>query len=92
MSPATFEQMLLPRAAINDTDGLESYGYGLELTVVDGRVTILGHAGGDPGVSAMTSHFLDDATSVIVLCNRDRGSWPVSKEVASSFGLPEPRV
>jgi CubicO group peptidase (beta-lactamase class C family) len=91
VSSEMFEKMLLPRAPINNTDGLESYGYGMELTVVEGRVTILGHAGGDPGVSAMTSHFVADATSVIVLCNQDRGSWAVSKEVAYSFGLPEPR-
>lgn len=91
VSPATFEQMLVPRAVIEDTDDLEAYGYGLELTIVEGGVAILGHAGGDPGISAMTSHFVDDATSVIVLCNQDRGSWAVSKEVAYSFGLPEPR-
>jgi CubicO group peptidase (beta-lactamase class C family) len=92
VSPGMWGRMLVPRAPINDTDGLESYGYGLELTVVEGRVTILGHAGGDPGVSAMTSHFVDHATSVIVLCNRDRGSWAVSKQVAACFGLPDPRV
>jgi CubicO group peptidase (beta-lactamase class C family) len=92
VSPDILEQMLVPRAPINDTDGLESYGYGLELTVVEGEVTILGHAGGDPGVAAMTSHFLGDATSLIVLCNQDRGSWAVSKQVASAFGLPDPRA
>ncbi|HVR33205.1 MAG TPA: serine hydrolase domain-containing protein [Acidimicrobiia bacterium] len=91
VSPETLERMLVPRAPINDTDGLEAYGYGLELTVVEDRVTIFGHAGGDPGVSAMTSYFVDEATSVIVLCNQDRGSWAASKQTAGSFGLPDPR-
>jgi hypothetical protein len=86
-----FGQMIEPRAPIDDTDGLEAYGYGLELTMVDGRVTVLGHAGGDPGVSAMTSYFLDEATSLIVLCNQDAGSWAASKQIAEAFGLPDPR-
>ena len=91
VSSAMFEQMLLPRATIEDTDDMEAYGYGLELTVVEGRGVIFGHAGGDPGVAAMTSHFVDEATSVIVLCNQDRGSWAVSQELADSFGLHDPR-
>jgi hypothetical protein len=83
--------MQQPKAAIRDTDGLEAYGYGLELTVVDRRLTILGHAGGDPGVSAMTSYFVAEATSLIVLCNQDRGSWAVSKVLATAFEMDEPR-
>lgn len=91
VSPATLELMLKPNAAIPGTDGLEAYGYGMELTVVDGRVSIFGHAGGDPGISAMTSHFLEAATSLIVLCNQDAGSWAVSQQVAHAFGLSDPR-
>ncbi|MEM9036422.1 MAG: serine hydrolase domain-containing protein [Actinomycetota bacterium] len=91
LTQATLELMLEPHGTIPDTDGLEAYGYGAELTLVDGRVTIVGHAGGDPGVSAMTSHFIDESTSVIVLCNQDRGSWPASLHLARACGLPDPR-
>jgi CubicO group peptidase (beta-lactamase class C family) len=91
VSSETFDLMLTPNATIPDTDDIEAYGYGLELTVVDGRVTIFGHAGGDPGISAMTSYFRDPATSVIVLCNQDAGSWAVSKYLAGAFGLNDPR-
>ncbi len=91
VAPATLDVMLEPKAAIPDTDGLEAYGYGMELTLVDGEVSIFGHAGGDPGISAMTSYFVDAATSLIVLCNQDSGSWAASKQVGDAFGLPDPR-
>ncbi|MDH4309474.1 MAG: beta-lactamase family protein [Acidimicrobiia bacterium] len=91
VSDETYLLMMRPNAFIPDTDGLEAYGYGLELTVVDGRVTILGHAGGDPGVAAITSYFVDDGMSVIVLCNQDAGSWAVSKRLCQEVGLDDPR-
>lgn len=91
VTPETFRLMLEPRGTLPETDDLEAYGYGTELTLVDGRVTIFGHAGGDPGVSAMTSHFVDDATTLIVLCNQDRGSWAASKHLAAALRLSDPR-
>ncbi len=39
----------------------------------------------------MTSWFVDDATSVIVLCNQDRGSWPAHQHLAEAAGLVDPR-
>jgi CubicO group peptidase (beta-lactamase class C family) len=73
-------------------DDVESYGYGLEMLMIDGQVRILGHAGGDPGVSAMLSHYIDEQVTTIVLCNQDRGSWAAAKQLASAFGIDDPRV
>ncbi len=92
VSPPTLDLMLTPNAPIRGTDGLECYGYGMELTVVDERVTIIGHSGGDPGVNAMAWHFMDTASSLIVLSNQDAGSWAVSQRVANAGGLPDPRT
>lgn len=67
--------------------GIDSYGLGLELAVVDGVVTTLGHGGSDPGISARVAHYLADGTTIVVLCNLDRGAWAASQEVAARFGL-----
>ncbi len=83
-------EMLSPRGLIRDD--LEAYGYGMELFVDDGATTIYGHAGGDPGVSAMVSHYVGDAVTTVVLCNIDRGSWAACQQVASALGIREPRV
>ncbi len=82
--------MLTSYGRINDD--LEHYGYGMEMWI-DGRgeVRIFGHAGGDPGISGMVSHFVDGETTIVVLCNYDRGSWTVSRQVAEVLGVDEPR-
>jgi CubicO group peptidase (beta-lactamase class C family) len=74
----------------NTTD-LEQYGYGCELAVVDGQVTIIGHGGSDPGVSAMLTHHLSAGITLAVACNQDRGSWAATVRMARAFGISEPR-
>ena len=69
----------------------EAYGYGIELVVEDGVVTIYGHGGADPGVSTMVSHFVDPEVSIVVLCNQDRGSWAVVQRIVADLGLTDPR-
>ena len=67
------------------------YGYGLQLGVEDGKVTVLGHNGGDPGVGAVAAHHIAADTTVVVLSNHDRGAWPAYQGVLSAFGLHDPR-
>jgi D-alanyl-D-alanine carboxypeptidase len=86
---ATRDSMLTSYGKINED--AEDYGYGFEMFMSDGRAAILGHAGGDPGVSAIVSHFVGDATTIVVVCNFDRGSWPVSKMLAEAYGITDPR-
>jgi CubicO group peptidase (beta-lactamase class C family) len=88
VSPASVDLMRTPNGL---QDGVETYGAGLELAMVDGRVTILGHGGSDPGVSSLVSHVVDAATTVVVLCNQDRGSWAATQRTMAAFGLPDPR-
>jgi CubicO group peptidase (beta-lactamase class C family) len=89
VTPETFSLMVTPHGL--DVDSPEGYGYGMELVVVDGEVTIYGHGGADPGVSAMVSHYVTAGTTVIVLCNQDRGSWAVAQRIAKELGLDDPR-
>jgi CubicO group peptidase (beta-lactamase class C family) len=70
---------------------LEQYGYGCELAVVDGSVAIIGHGGGDPGISAMLTRHIAQGITLSVVCNQDRGSWAATKRLAEAFGLNEPR-
>lgn len=82
--------MLTSHGRINDD--LEHYGYGMEMWIDErGEVRIFGHAGGDPGVSGIVSHFVDGETTIVVLCNYDRGSWTVSRRLAEVLGVDEPR-
>jgi CubicO group peptidase (beta-lactamase class C family) len=69
-----------------------AYGYGMELAVENGQVTILGHGGADPGVSTIVAHHRAAATTIVVLCNHDRGSWAVNLQLAAAFGLTNPRT
>lgn len=71
---------------------LEQYGYGLELVVENGEVTILGHGGSDPGVSTIVAHHRAAATTIVVLCNHDRGAWTVNLQLAAELGLTDPRT
>ncbi len=88
LQPDTVSQMLVPHGFDN---GVEAYGYGMELVVVDDRVTVYGHGGADPGVSAMVSHYVDTGITVVVLCNQDRGSWATVQKITEMLGLDDPR-
>jgi CubicO group peptidase (beta-lactamase class C family) len=90
VSPATVAAMTTPQGPASDA--VEQYGYGLELVVEDGAVTILGHGGSDPGVSTDVSHHRAAATTIVVLCNQDRGSWGVTKRLTTELGLTDPRT
>jgi CubicO group peptidase (beta-lactamase class C family) len=91
VSTETRTQMLSSYGRINDD--LEHYGYGMEMWIDDcDDVTIFGHAGGDPGVSGLVSHYVDHDTTIVVLCNHDRGSWAVSRYIAEALGIDEPRA
>jgi D-alanyl-D-alanine carboxypeptidase len=89
LEPETVAMMLTPHGI--EEGSPEAYGYGMELVVDDGSVTIYGHSGLDPGVSSMVSHYVDRGVTVIVLCNQDRGSWPVTQRIASELGVDDPR-
>jgi len=89
LEPDTVARMLTPHGF--DEDGVEAYGFGMELVVVDDRVTIYGHGGSDPGVSTMVSHYVDSGLTVVVLCNQDRGSWAVVQKITETLDLPDPR-
>lgn len=85
----TLGLMLTPHGV--DEDEPEAYGYGMELVVEDGAVTIYGHGGAHPGVSTMVSHYVAPGATVVVLCNQDRGAWAVAQEIARVLGLHDPR-
>lgn len=89
LQPETVALMVTPHGFEEDTP--EAYGYGMELVADDGPVTIYGHSGLDPGVSSMVSHYVDQGVTVVVLCNQDRGSWPVTQRIASELGIDDPR-
>jgi CubicO group peptidase (beta-lactamase class C family) len=89
LEPETVSLMLTPHGT--DEESPEAYGYGMELVVDNDVVTIFGHGGSDPGVSAMVSHYVDAGITVVVLCNQDRGSWAVAQEIAKVLGLNDPR-
>lgn len=71
---------------------LVQYGYGCQLVVEDGEVTIIGHSGADPGVSALVSRYHAAATTIVVLCNHDRGAFPTAQYLARALGLRDPRA
>jgi CubicO group peptidase (beta-lactamase class C family) len=48
------------------------YGYGFELASIDGK-RVIGHTGGDLGVSSALEWFPDSGYTVVVLSNYDRG-------------------
>ncbi len=89
LSPESVAKMLTPYGF--EPDSPEGYGYGIELVVVDDSVTIIGHGGADPGVSAMLSRFVDEGITIAVLCNQDRGSWAVVQRIEAELGLTDPR-
>jgi CubicO group peptidase (beta-lactamase class C family) len=89
LSPALLAAMMTPQAP--PSDDLEQYGYGLELVVENGAVTIIGHGGADPGVSTIVAHHLAAATTIVVLCNQDRGSSAAIARLTKELGLTDPR-
>ena len=89
LSPAAHAAMTSPQDPARDV--LERYGYGCVVTVQDGRVTIIGHDGMDPGVSASVSRYRAAAMTIVVVSNQDRGCWPVVARLAAEAGLDDPR-
>jgi len=89
VSPATFAAMTAPQCG--RTSGTYRYGYGFEMGYQDGEPVVLGHNGLDPGVSAVLAYYPAAATTIVVLCNHDRGSWAVYLRLAADLGLSEPR-
>ena len=89
LPPALLAAMKTPQTP--PSAELEHYGYGLELVVEDDVVTILGHGGADPGVSTMVAHHVAAATTIVVLCNQDRGSWAATVRLTKELGLTDPR-
>jgi CubicO group peptidase (beta-lactamase class C family) len=73
-------------------DSSDRYGYGCELVVEDGVVTVLGHSGTDPGVTAELNHYCASGTTVVVVCNQDRGAWSATKRILEELGLEDPRA
>ncbi|WP_436494203.1 serine hydrolase domain-containing protein [Actinokineospora sp. HUAS TT18] len=90
LGPRTTAAMTTPQGP--PSGDLERYGYGCQLVVEDGEVTIIGHSGADPGVSALVSRYQAAATTIVVLCNYDRGAFPTTKYLAGALGLPDPRA
>jgi CubicO group peptidase (beta-lactamase class C family) len=89
VSSVTFATMTSAQCG---TERVNRYGYGLELGFAGGRLVVLGHNGLDPGVSAVVVHHLAAATTIVVLSNHDRGSWPVYLRLAAELGLTDPRA
>ncbi len=89
LSPPRLASMITPQAP--PSADVEQYGYGMELVVENGVVTIIGHGGSDPGVSTLVAHHLAAATTIVVLCNQDRGSWAATARLTKELGLSDPR-
>ena len=89
LSPGLLAAMTRPQGA--PSSELEQYGYGCWLVVEKGEVTIIGHGGGDPGVSARVAHHLASGTTIVVLCNQDRGSWAATRQITLALELHDPR-
>ena len=89
LSPLLLAAMTKPQGPPS-TD-LEQYGYGLDLVVENGGVTILGHGGADPGVSTMVAHHVAATTTIVVLGNQDRGSWAAVTRLTNELGRTDPR-
>lgn len=75
VSPASFKEMTTPIPLIVG-NGSGSYGFGLELSAINGR-PIIWHGGAINGFDADSEVFLDSGFAVEVLVNRD-GADPVS--------------
>ncbi len=89
LAEETVASMLTPHGV--EEDSPEAYGYGMELVVSGGEITIYGHSGADPGVSTMVSNYVAEGVAVVVLCNQDQGAWPATQRIAEELRLPDPR-
>jgi CubicO group peptidase (beta-lactamase class C family) len=89
LGPALLAAMQTPHAPPDAEGGL--YGYGCLLGVEDGQVTVVGHNGSDPGVAAVVAHHPAVDTTVIVMCNQDRGAWAAAMAATEALGLRDPR-
>ncbi len=83
-------EMLRPQGPPS-TD-VEQYGYGCLLGIDGGTVTVIGHGGSDPGVATMLVHHLAARTTIVVLCNQDRGVWAATMALTEALGLHDPRA
>jgi CubicO group peptidase (beta-lactamase class C family) len=90
LSPELTAAMIRPQGPASDEE--EQWGYGCKLTMRDGGVVALGHGGSDPGVSALVSHYPAAATTVVALCNQDRGSFAAVMRIAAALGIDDPRM
>jgi len=90
LGPELLAAMQTPQAP--SPEDPEFYGYGCLLGVEDGRVTVVGHNGGDPGVSCVLAHHPGANATVVVLCNQDRGVWAAAMTATEAMGLRDPRA
>jgi CubicO group peptidase (beta-lactamase class C family) len=90
LGPDMMAAMQTPHAP--SPDDPEFYGYGCLLGVEHGRVTVVGHNGGDPGVSCVLAHHPAAKATVVVLCNQDRGVWAPAMTATEALGLRDPRA
>jgi CubicO group peptidase (beta-lactamase class C family) len=90
LSPSLVTAMTTPQGP--PSSAVEQYGYGCQLAIEDGTVAVIGHGGSDPGVSARLSHHVPSATTVVVLCNQDRGSWAAALRILAALALRDPRA
>jgi len=73
VSAKTLETMMEPKVDARHVDAaVESWGYGFELERVNGQ-RVIGHTGGDFGVSSVFRIYPDSGYTLIVLSNTDRG-------------------
>jgi len=84
LSPALLAAMTTPQGP---PDAAEAYGYGCILGLEAGRVATIGHGGSDPGVSALLVHHLASATTIVTICNQDRGALAANREIQNALGL-----
>jgi CubicO group peptidase (beta-lactamase class C family) len=66
LSKESYEKMRIPAQLIDGSN--TTYGYGLALGRLEGRMKIA-HGGGINGFRAQLSHYPDDDLTVVVLCN-----------------------
>ena len=89
LSPSMAARMMTPQGP--PSDAVEQYGYGCWLVVENGEVTIIGHGGSDPGIASLVTHHRRAGTTIVVLCNYDRGSLAATKHIEEALGLADPR-
>lgn len=94
LAPATTNEMISVQA-MSPSGENRHYGYGVYVTVVDGRPVMIGHGGSDPGINATVRHYLDTRTTIVVLANADQegadmAAADVADLVADELGVSLP--